>query len=277
MIFKAIIETILILALTSLCAWAGYKISRLKSKAWLVCFGIAFSLVMAVVVLHRIPTLAYHPLFIWLASANEYIVMTVCVPLVFSLLIPRLRFRRQKIFLGIFAGLITIYFVVPPFLDPALLYAAMEDCDTWLEDDVCMQTTPYTCGAASAVTALKQFGIDAEEKDMAFASATSRVWGTPVYTLARTIEKSYGDQGISCDIKTFDTIDELAEQCPVIVVIKYRAMIDHYVTVLKVTDDFVLIGDPLKGKERLLYPVFEQKWRKIGIVVSHNQEVSNEI
>ena len=279
MLIKAIIATLLMLILACFCAWIGYKISRMNSKTWIGCFCISFIFIISVVLLHRIPTLAYHRPFTWLASINEHIVMAVCVPFCFALLIPRLRFRRQKIFISIFTAFITVYFVVPPFLDPALLYASMKDNDTWLEDDVCLQTTSYTCGAASAVTALKQFGIDAEEKYMAFASSTSRTWGAPAYQLARAIEKTYGKQGITCEVKLFDTINELAGCCPVIVIVKYRPMIDHYVTVLEVETDSILVGDPLEGKERLTYLEFSEKWRKIGIIVSNNrnQEVSNAI
>lgn len=274
MIAAAIVKTFLALGLACVCAWTGYKITRLKTSVWLICFCIAFLFVTAVILLHRIPVLAYHPLFRWLASANEFIVMAVCVPFTFAILIPRLRFRRQKIVIGIFAALMTVYFVVPPFLDPALLYADMKDTDTWLEDDICLQTTPYTCGAASAVTALKCFGIDAEEKDMAFAAATSRTWGSPVYTLSKAIEKSYASRGIACEIKSFDTIAELVECCPVIVVVKYRPMVDHYITVLEVGDESVLVGDPLKGKAHLTHAEFSQKWRNVGIIVSANTVVS---
>lgn len=272
-LIRAVIETLLVLGLACGCAWAGYTISRRRSGLWLFCFCLSFLLIVLVVVLHRVPTLAYRPLFVWLSGhANAFIVMAAGVPFVFALLIPRLRIRRQKIFLTIFAGLITAYFIIPPFLDPALLYAAMADSDTWLEDDVCLQTTRYTCGAASAVTALKQFGIDAEEKEMAYAASTCRAWGTPVYTLAKAIEKTYADQGIVCTIKTFETVDELIENCPVIVVVKHRLMIDHYITVLEVGPDDVLVGDPLSGRERLPRAAFERTWRKIGIIVSKHSE-----
>ena len=60
----------------------------------------------------------------------------------------------------------------------------------------------------------------------------------------------------------------MKDSCPVIAIVKFRPMVDHYVTVLEVGDDStVLIGDPLTGKERLTFTEFKQKWRKIGIIV----------
>ncbi|MHC4553320.1 MAG: cysteine peptidase family C39 domain-containing protein [Planctomycetota bacterium] len=78
----------------------------------------------------------------------------------------------------------------------------------------------------------------------------------------------YRADGIDCQVQTFDDPAELIGQCPVIVIVKYRPMVDHYVTVLEATDETILIGDPLKGKETLTHDEFMDKWRQIGIIVS---------
>jgi len=44
-------------------------------------------------------------------------------------------------------------------------------------------------------------------------------------------------------------------------------MVDHWVTVLAVTDSEVIIGDPLGGLGRMSYAEFEEKWRFVGIVL----------
>lgn len=271
MVIKAIIETIFVLAIACFCAWAGYKITRLKTKAWIISFCVSFPLVIIVILLNRIPTVVHKSVFMWIAQGrNEFIMMAISVPFIFGILIPRLPVKRQKFVVGGFALLATIYFIVPPFLDPALLYAEMKESDTWIENDVCLQTTSYTCGAASAVTALKQHGINATERELAITSYTSRTWGASEHMLARGIEKLYAKEGISCEIKVFDSLSELQGCCPVIVVVKYCPLIDHYITILEVDDQAVLVGDPLSGKERLTYEQFEEKWRKVGIVIKKN-------
>lgn len=277
MLAQAIIKLTVALAIAVLFAWGGYKITRLPSRAWLICFWAAFAAVLPVILLHRIPLLAYQPGFAWLANGlNEFYVLTVCIPFIFAILVPRLPVKRQRYVIGLLAVLLTIYFTVPPFLDPALLYLKMEGTDTWIEHDVCLQTTNYTCGPASAVTALRQFGIHATEAEMAIASSCSRTWGTSEYKLAKAIRKKYGSQGIICKTKPFNEVQDLKGHCPVIVIVKFQPLVDHFITVLSVEDDHVIVGDPLKGRENLTYSQFQEKWRKIGIIVS-KQDSSNEL
>ena len=104
------------------------------------------------------------------------------------------------------------------------------------------------------------------------ASYTSRTWGATVPMLANGIRKQYADQGVSCEIKAFENVEELRGICPVVVVVKYRPLIDHYVAVLEVQDDCVVIGDPLKGKETLTHEKFMQQWRRVGVIVSKESE-----
>ena len=88
--------------------------------------------------------------------------------------------------------------------------------------------------------------------------------------LADAIEENFGDKGVRCEIKVFETTDDMKAHCPVIIIVHYKAMLDHFVTVLEVDSDTVLIGDPLNGKEHLSHKKFEDKWRQIGIVVQKN-------
>jgi ABC-type bacteriocin/lantibiotic exporter with double-glycine peptidase domain len=60
---------------------------------------------------------------------------------------------------------------------------------------------------------------------------------------------------------------ELKQAGLTLAVIKYGFMVDHWVTVLEVTDSEVVVGDPLGGLERLSYDEFSKKWRLIGIVL----------
>jgi predicted double-glycine peptidase len=44
-------------------------------------------------------------------------------------------------------------------------------------------------------------------------------------------------------------------------------MTDHYVTVLKVTERDVVVGDPISGIVKLSHEEFKEKWRYAGIVM----------
>ena len=47
-------------------------------------------------------------------------------------------------------------------------------------------------------------------------------------------------------------------------------LIDHFVTVLEVTDKEVTVGDPLNGKTTLGCDAFKNKWRFSGVVLKRN-------
>ncbi len=49
-------------------------------------------------------------------------------------------------------------------------------------------------------------------------------------------------------------------------------MVDHWVTVLEVTDTRVIIGDPLNGLEKLTHEEFLQEWRYEGIVLKRKSD-----
>ena len=137
---------------------------------------------------------------------------------------------------------------------------------------ICLQTTDYTCGAAAAVTALALLGVEAEESALALASFTTPSRGTSDVLLAGAIETLFADQGVACRLIWFSSIEQMRDICPVIVTVKHRFMIDHYVTVLAVEDDGVMIADPLKGLERVSYDAFGRKWRRVGIAITRNSE-----
>ena len=69
------------------------------------------------------------------------------------------------------------------------------------------------------------------------------------------------------EYRSFNTISELKQAGLTLAVIKFGFMVDHYVTVLEVTDSEVIVGDPLDGLDRMSYEEFQQKWRFVGVVL----------
>ncbi len=63
------------------------------------------------------------------------------------------------------------------------------------------------------------------------------------------------------------SVAELRSIVPFLAVIKFNIMLDHYVTVLEVSDDGVTVGDPLLGLTKLSRAEFEDKWRFVGVVL----------
>ncbi len=91
--------------------------------------------------------------------------------------------------------------------------------------------------------------------------------GTPPDILAEVLKKQYGKDGLAVEYRMFKNISELKQAGLTLAVIKYAFFVDHYVTVLEVTDSEVIVGDPLDGLDKLSYEEFGQKWRFVGIVL----------
>ncbi len=128
---------------------------------------------------------------------------------------------------------------------------------------MCAGSTTYTCGPAAAVTALGERGVIANEGDLAIRAHTTFAAGTPPDSLCSAIRSLYG---VRCRVAYFREIKELSGLEPVIAVVKFGILVDHYVTVLDVNGTKVVIGDPLFGKDTLTHDEFAERWRRRGIV-----------
>lgn len=267
------VQTLGVLLAAAFGAFLGLRVCRLKHPYWLIAFIVPFVFFIAVLATRRFPELVFvWPFSFFTHGRNEFVILSTSVSIIFGTLIPRLRTKGQKIAVTILAPIAISYFGVPPFLAPAFIRSTLENLQTYIEDGVCRQTTGYTCGAASAVTALLLFGIEAEEGQLAIESFTNSTSGVPETLLASTIEKLYGDKGICCQFRRFESVDQLRGNCPTIATIKFELFVDHYVTVLDVNDSYVTIGDPIKGRVNLAHEEFGNIWRFSGIVVKQNTQ-----
>jgi predicted double-glycine peptidase len=180
----------------------------------------------------------------------------------------RLRPPRQRVLVGAFFAIVAANYSVMPFLWPALVRPRLARLEAKVDaDGVCRQTTPYTCGPAAAVTALRELGIDATESDLALAMYTSPALGTPSDVLATALQDRYADQGLTCEYRWFDSLDDLPRGTPVLAVVKFSFMVDHFVTVLESKNDRVVVGDPAAGRVTYTRQQFERRWRSKGVVL----------
>jgi len=266
---QPLFETLAVTILAFLGLFLGVWIGRVKKRLWIMGYALPLAAVLLVAIGRNIDRLRFVPPFsLALAGRSEYILLAFAVPMVLGTLIPRLPGKRVKILLGILLGLVSVNGVVCPFLVPALIRSKLDQLDTSMTlSGVCLQNTSYTCGPAAAVTALARLGIKAEEGELAIMAHTTPITGTPDDLLVEAIEQRYGREGVRCTYRYFDSIDHLKEMCPTIAVVEFAFLVDHYITVLEVSDDKVIVGDPINGKEDLTYDQFRDKWRSTGIVV----------
>ena len=180
----------------------------------------------------------------------------------------RLPKKRDRFALMLLMSVIAFFISVWPFLAPALARNQLSHLKTRVDaDGICLQTTDYTCGPAAAVTGLLKLGFPAEEGEIAIASCTSPQEGTETDMLADALDKKYGSAGLQVECRAFKNISDLKQAGVTLAVIKYSVLVDHWVTVLNVTDSQVIVGDPLGGMERLSYAEFSGKWRFIGVIL----------
>ncbi len=244
-----------------------------RSAPWrIAAYGVGF-LIMVIFAVERFTIgLELVPPFSWVAAgASREILSALVGPLLLltpAVALPR---RRDRIMVGIFAGLFSLRMVVLPSLLAVLARSTLAALPTKIDPDgVCIQQTAYTCGAASAVTALRKLGFAADEGPMAIWSFTSR-FGTTPDELACALQSHYAGKGLIVRYHRFKSVGELREFPFTLAVVKYGALTDHFVTVLSVTDTTVVVGDPLSGRVESTYDEFAKQWRFYGIVMERKK------
>lgn len=115
--------------------------------------------------------------------------------------------------------------------------------DKW-EGEVCLQSTPSTCGAASTATILKQLGVNVTESEIA-KEAHSYSGGTEAWYLARAARA----RGFDVDF-IFSRGFTPEEGLPAVVGVRLNSF-GHFIAVLGQEGDKYIVGDPLQGRELL--------------------------
>jgi len=246
----------------------GWYSSKLKRTFWLLGYVLPLLLLLAIGFARRFPVLDFVVPFRWLTYGRiEFALLGPIVSCLFTSLFSRLAERRIKVLLSILVVVVVLSQSVLPFVAPLFMANKLESLETTIDKHgVCLQSTGYTCGPAAAVSALGQLGIDAEEGQIALGAFTSTS-GTSPDLLCGALNDMYADQGIIATYRPFKSIDELKDAGITIVVIKHSFWIDHYVTVLDVTDDEIITADPLVGHYTVSHSHFQNIWRQTGIVI----------
>jgi len=195
--------------------------------------------------LHILPEHAwFYTLRSW--SGSEFLVVFLgCAGGAAATLLPRLLLG-----LPLFAVLLL---AVTPYLKP--LIAPLPDAtfkEHW-RGDVCLQSTPSTCGPASVTTILRRLGVDTTEHAIARA-AFSYAGGTEAWYLARYVRS----RGLSAQFDFRDTFSTTVG-LPALVGVRFGGL-GHFIAVLDFHDDQVTIADPLRGEEHLSLTEFQHRY-----------------
>ena len=153
--------------------------------------------------------------------------------------------------------------------------------DDW-KGDVCLQTSDYSCSAASAATLLKHHGINASETEMVEKCLTSDR-GTTLWGLYRGLKLKTNSTSFYVDVFSGDE-DYLASLNgePVILIVRldkdagldpryeddwqWQPGVSHAVVFYNFAeDDLVWMGDPSFGREQWNRQAIRDLWYGYGI------------
>jgi len=251
-------------------AWLGFRCSRLPKPFWTVGYFVPLALVALYGLASSYPPLSFLPPASWLLMGrHKFALLGFVIAMLLSTPLSRLTRKRDRLMVGLFMAVFIMVESVWPHLAPLAQRHELALLKTdFRSDGVCRQTTSYTCGPAAAVTALRWLGLPAEEGKLSLLAETSSAAGTSPDILAETLRKEYAKDGLIVQYRLFRNLAELRQAGLTLAVVKYGFLIDHFITVLQVTDTEVVIGDPLVGVDRLSHDDFCQKWRYRGIVLS---------
>ena len=247
----------------------GRMFSALRKPHWTWGYFLPLLLIAILVAARCSGALGFVPPFSWLTAGRvKFVIIALAVTMGLTTPLSRLPNKCERVLIYALMIVVVAWFSVLPFLAPALIKDHLSNLKTVISSDgVCLQTKDYTCGPAAAVTALTELGLPAQEGEIAILSHTSPVTGTLPYSLYNALKNRYSADGLKCQYRRFDSIGQLKQAGITLAVLKDTFLRDHCVAVLAVSDEMVLVADPVTGRRAISLERFEKIWRFSGIVL----------
>jgi len=263
------LETTAVVILALLGIATGVVFSRLKNPYWAWGYFLPLSLIALLLAATYISTQTLIPIFAWISGGRaRFIILCLAVTVGSMTLIGRLPRKLEKVIVLLLMLAVVTWSSVLPFLVPALIHNKLASLKTNFDsNNICFQSTDYTCAPAAAVTALTKLGFAAQEGQIAMLSHTSPIAGTLPWCLYKALQNEYGPAGLECKLRYFDSVSELRNGGVTLAVVRDAFLLDHCVAVLDVTDNLVTIADPVWGRKSMSHKQFEKVWRFYGIVL----------
>jgi len=266
------LEALGVVLVAALGVYIGRVISNFRKPYWSVGYVLLFILIGIFLLVRFFPKMAFQEPFYWIVnSRSRFVVLSLVATIGLTAPLSRLKYTLEKIAVLFAMTMIVFCFGILPFVVPVFINNDLSNIRTRMDaSGICYQTMPYTCGPAAAVTALGRLGISAEEGQIAVLSHSTPVTGTLPGCLSRALNEHYGNLGLKCKYRYFDSIRQLQKAGNVLVIIKDSLLSDHCVAVLSVEGGFVNVADPVYGKVSFRREEFKKIWRFCGIVLDRS-------
>ncbi len=149
--------------------------------------------------------------------------------------------------------LTALLLVLAPYLEPVVFPAEFKNKigNEWKEG-VCLQTTGFTCGAASLATVFNHYGKKQSEKEIARSTFAS-LGGVEEWYLVRYARH----QGYNVKCMYLKDLSKTAY--PSLLAVRFNN-IPHFIAFLGKVNEKYIIGDPLSGKSFLTKAEFFDKY-----------------
>lgn len=145
-----------------------------------------------------------------------------------------------------------------PFIKPVITPLDYEQLRVSCDGEVCLQSTPSTCGPTSAANILKSFGQPASEKQLAIEAYTYR-GGTENWYLSRALRSRGFDTKVFVDSTLPPELP-----APSIAGVVLAGGAGHFIALLSQEGNDVTLVDPLVGKLVIPRASLEKQYRFTG-------------
>lgn len=207
------------------------------------------------------------PFFIWKV---EYILIASGGIILVTIRYMNCQTKIHKALILVLGGILLILATVPLSLRP-FMHILWNNRQTKTQDGIVLQQSPYSCGAGALTTVLRMKGYpDITEADAVIALRIVPVLGTEPDCVPPAVENL--TQGEFYGVVKYCPLNKLdAIELPYISPLKHRGLMGHYVAILEVRGNEVIIGDPLSGKKTISKSDLAKKWKNTVIELKSMQ------
>ena len=268
---EALIGALLIFGVSGLLGW---RIGRLHGRWWLSGYAVSMLIVIALNVNRYVPSTLNTAAAQWLLAGRKDLFL-VGIAAILGI-VPCMRQvgpRRTRVLLAAFMGVLLLRSSLLPLAGPVLDRAQLETLPTVIdEDDVCLQTTNFTCGPAALVSALRTFDIVETESNAAIATGCNSYSGTRSADIADYVNRAYGHYGLHASYRYVGSLDELRRFGGVAIAeVKSNFWMDHFVAIVGWDGTAPIVADPFFGQFKSSDKAFDKIWRKKAIVIRREE------
>jgi len=166
-------------------------------------------------------------------------------------------FKKRKFISWQFAGILLGLWLIVPYLKPIITPIPSRLWQDHWDNGICIQSTPSSCGAASAASILNHYGVKVQERELAAECFTSRS-GTENWYLMRMFNRR-GFQ-VFCRIENGLPADL---HLPAIAGVKVGE-VGHFIAIIGKDHNGFITGDPLVGKQVIAADKMSKKFAFTG-------------